>query len=184
VVGDEIIEIIETPMCWRSRYFESDAYRTLFKEYFAQGARRTSAPRPQLTDALFDKAYRVPNAGVPMRYIVIEFEPVFDAADFVRFGRGLFVIRSNVTNRGGIEWVRRNLDERGLRVHELPCICRQPMHIDSTFLPLALGKVLINPDFLDIERLPRILQRWHVLVAPRPDPLDDPVARIRCAARG
>ena len=36
VVGDEIIE---TPTCWRSRHFEGDAYRKLFKEYFAGGAR-------------------------------------------------------------------------------------------------------------------------------------------------
>ena len=32
VVGDEIIE---TPMAWRSRYFEVDAYRPLLKEYTA-----------------------------------------------------------------------------------------------------------------------------------------------------
>ena len=175
VAGDEIIE---TAMCWRSRYFESDAYRSLFKEYFERGARWTSAPRPQLADALFDKTYRVPEAGEPMRYIVNEFEPVFDAADFARCGRDLFVTRSNVTNRGGIEWVRRHLGERGFRVHELPSICRQPMHIDSTFVPLAPGKVLVNPDFLDLERLPPILKRWDVLVAPRPDPVNDAVARI------
>jgi glycine amidinotransferase len=42
VVGDEIIE---TPTCWRSRYFESDAYRKLFKEYFAGGAAATAARR-------------------------------------------------------------------------------------------------------------------------------------------
>ena len=50
VVGDEIIE---SPMCWRTRYFEGDAYRTLFKEYFKAGARWTSAPRPQLLDDLY-----------------------------------------------------------------------------------------------------------------------------------
>ena len=96
VIGDEIIE---TPMCWRSRYFEGDAYRSLFKEYFLSGARWTSAPRPQLTDELFDYDFRVPEPGEPLRYTVNEFEPVFDAADFVRCGRDLFVIRSNVTNR-------------------------------------------------------------------------------------
>jgi glycine amidinotransferase len=31
VIGDEIIE---SPMCRRSRYFEAIAYRSLFKEYF------------------------------------------------------------------------------------------------------------------------------------------------------
>ncbi len=71
VIGDEIIE---SPMCWRSRYFEGDAYRSLFKEYFRNGARWTSAPRPQLTDDLYNYDYRVPNlkAGEPMQFTVNE----------------------------------------------------------------------------------------------------------------
>jgi glycine amidinotransferase len=36
VIGDEIIE---TPMAWRSRYFETHAYRTLLKRYWSEGAR-------------------------------------------------------------------------------------------------------------------------------------------------
>lgn len=99
VVGNEIIE---TPMAWRSRYFEAHAYRTLFKDYFARGARWTSAPSPQLLDDLYDYNYTLPHDGEPMRYVVNEFEPVFDAADFVRCGRDLFVTRSNVTNYSGI----------------------------------------------------------------------------------
>jgi glycine amidinotransferase len=174
VIGDEIIE---TPMCWRSRHFEGDAYRPLFKEYFAAGARWTAAPRPELPDALYDQAYRVPAPGEPMRYVVNEFEPVFDAADFVRCGRDLFVTRSNVTNRSGIEWLRRHLGAR-YRIHEIPSLCRQPMHIDSTFMPLAPGRVLVNPDYCDIERLPRALKGWDILVAPRPDPLSGIMSRI------
>jgi hypothetical protein len=78
VVGDEIIE---TPTCWRSRYFEGDAHRKLFKEYFAGGARWIAAPRPQLPDELYDASYRVPEPEEPIHYITNEFEPVFDAAD-------------------------------------------------------------------------------------------------------
>jgi glycine amidinotransferase len=174
VVGDEIIE---TPMCWRSRYFEGDAYRSLFKEYFMSGARWTSAPRPQLTDDLFDYDFRVPEPGEPLRYTVNEFEPVFDAADFVRCGRDLFVIRSNVTNQLGIEWLRRHLGS-GFRIHEIESRCRQPMHIDSSFMPLAPGKVLINPDYVDTERLPPLFKTWDVLVAPRPDPVEGIMSRI------
>lgn len=174
VIGDEIIE---TPMCWRSRYFEGDAYRNLFKEYFRAGARWTSAPRPQLTDDLYDHDFRVPEKGEPLRYVVNEFEPVFDAADFVRCGRDLFVTRSNVTNLAGIEWLRRHLGD-AYRIHEIPSICRQPMHIDSSFMPLAPGKVLVNPDYVDIERLPAVLKSWDVLVAPRPDPSEGVMAKI------
>lgn len=179
VVGNEIIE---TSMCWRSRHFEGDAYRSLFKDYFRGGARWTSAPRPQLVDALFDYRYRLPAEGEPVRTILTEFEPVFDAADFVRCGRDLFVTRSNVTNLFGIEWLRRHLGE-GFRIHEIPSSCRDPMHIDSTFMPLAPGKVLVNPDYCDVERLPAILKRWDVLVAPRPDPVDGIMSRISmCSA--
>lgn len=175
VVGEEIIE---TPMCWRARQFEGDAYRSLFREYFRAGARWTAAPRPLLTDDLYDADYRIPAPGEPMRYVVNETEPVFDAADFVRCGRDLFCIRSNVTNRAGIEWLRRHLAPAGIRIHELPNLCRQPMHIDSTFMPLAPGKALVNPDYLDLERLPPLLRRWDLLVAPRPDPVDDWMSRI------
>ena len=174
VVGDEIIE---SPMCWRTRYFEGDAYRTLFKEYFRAGARWTSAPRPQLLDDLYDDAYRAPVEGEPMRYTINEWEPVFDAADFVRCGRDLFVTISNVTNRFGVEWLRRHLGP-GFQIHEIPSLCRQPMHIDSTFLPLAPGKVLVNPDYCDIDRLPAALKRWDVLIAPRPDPVEGVMAKI------
>ncbi|TGD96433.1 amidinotransferase [Methylobacterium nonmethylotrophicum] len=176
VIGDEIIE---SPMCWRSRYFEGDAYRSLFKEYFRAGARWTSAPRPQLTDELYNYDYRVPNlkAGEPMQFTVNEFEPVFDAADFVRCGRDLFVTRSNVTNLMGIEWLRRHLGP-GFRIHEIESRCPQPMHIDSSFMPLAPGKVLVNPDYIDVEKLPAVLKTWDVLIAPRPDPVEGFMSKI------
>jgi glycine amidinotransferase len=167
VIGDEIIE---TPMAWRCRYFEANAYRTLFKEYFANGARWTAAPRPELSDELYDPRYTPPAKGEPMRYVITEFEPVFDAADFIRCGRDIFVIRSNVTNASGIEWMRRHLGD-AYRLHELECRCRTPMHVDSSFMPLAPGKVLVNPEYMDVAKLPPLFQSWEVIVAPRPDPL-------------
>jgi hypothetical protein len=52
VVGEEIIE---APMCWRSRFFEYRAYRDLMKEYFHAGATWTVAPKALMDDALYDK---------------------------------------------------------------------------------------------------------------------------------
>jgi len=175
VVGDEIIE---TPMAWRSRYFEAYAYRRLFKEYFERGARWTAAPRPELRDELFDYQWVPPEEGPPTRYMVTEWEPVFDAADFVRCGRDIFGIRSNVTNAAGFAWLRRHLGDR-YRVHEIAHRCRNPMHIDSTFLPLAPGKVLVNPDYIDPSSLPPMFKSWDVLVAPRPDPVPRSAWRFR-----
>ncbi|MFD9453613.1 amidinotransferase [Streptomyces sp. NPDC059985] len=174
VIGDEIIE---TPMAWPCRYFETHSYRTLLKDYFRRGARWAAAPKPQLTDELFEPDFRPPEPGEPMRYVVTEFEPVFDAADFVRAGRDLFVTRSNVTNRIGIEWLRRHLGP-GYRVHEIESRCRTPMHIDTTFMPLAPGKVLVNPDYVDVDRLPGILAGWDVLIAPEPDPIGEAVLKL------
>ncbi len=51
VIGDEIIE---APMAWRSRFFEYRVYRRLVKEYFQQGAKWTTAPKPQMSEDLYD----------------------------------------------------------------------------------------------------------------------------------
>ncbi|MEV0322443.1 amidinotransferase [Streptomyces sp. NPDC050658] len=174
VIGDEIIE---TPMAWPCRYFETHSYRAILKDYFRRGARWTAAPRPQLTDSLFEPDFSLPEADEPMRYILTEFEPVFDAADFVRAGRDLFVTRSNVTNRMGIAWLRRHLGP-GYRIHEIESRCRAPMHIDTTFLPLAPGKVLVNPEYIDVDRLPDVLSSWDVLVAPEPNPIDASLLKL------
>jgi glycine amidinotransferase len=167
VIGDEIIE---TPMAWPCRYFETHSYRPLLKDYFQRGARWTSAPKPELTDALFDPNFQLPEKGEPLRYILTEFEPVFDAADFFRCGRDLFVTRSNVTNLSGIEWLRRHLGPE-YRIHEIESRCPNPMHIDTTALPLAPGKLLVNPEYIDVDRLPEVFKSWDILVAPEPDPI-------------
>ena len=169
VVGDEIIE---TPMAWPCRYFETHSYRRILKDYFRRGARWSAAPKPQLTDELFDPDFKLPEKGQPLSYILTEFEPVFDAADFFRCGRDIFVTRSNVTNLLGIEWLRRHLGP-GYRVHEIESRCPNPMHIDTTILPLGPGKLLINPEYVDPDRLPDILKGWDILVAPDPDPITD-----------
>ncbi|MDI3387601.1 amidinotransferase [Streptomyces sp. B-S-A8] len=174
VIGDEIIE---TPMAWPCRSYETDSYRPLLKEYFRGGARWTAAPRPQLTDELFVPGFRPPGPGEEMRYILTEFEPVFDAADFVRAGRDLFVTRSNVTNATGIDWLRRHLGP-GFRIHEIESSCRTPMHIDTTFLVLAPGKALINPEYVNPDRLPAALDSWDILIAPEPEPIDGKLLKL------
>ena len=56
VVGDEIIE---APMAWRSRFFEYRAYRPLLKEYFKGGAKWTTAPKPLMSEDLYDQVMTV-----------------------------------------------------------------------------------------------------------------------------
>lgn len=160
VIGNEIIE---APMPWRSRYFEINSYRPLMKHYFNQGARWTSAPKPQLNDSSFDYSFEDPTSMEDMRYAITEFEPLFDAADFTRCGRDIFYQKSNVTNQFGVDWLRRHLND-AYNFHEIKPNDTHPMHIDATFVPLAPGKVLVNPERMD--RLPDVLKHWDMLVAP------------------
>ena len=162
VVGDEVIEV---PMAWRSRYFETFAFRSLMKEYFDKGARWSSAPKPQLKDELYNDAYIDPGKSGKMVYALTEAEPVFDAADFARCGYDIFAQRSNVTNLMGIQWLQRHLGPK-YRIHVLEVEDSKPMHIDTTFMPLAPGVVLVNPE--KVRTLPAILSGWKVLETPRP----------------
>ena len=167
VIGNEIIE---TPMADRARYFESWAYRSLLTEYFKAGAHWTAAPKPQLTENLYDLNYQQKSkTDGKARYVVTEIEPTFDAADFVRCGRDIFGQRSHVTNQLGIDWLQRHLGD-DYRVHTIENQSPYAIHIDTTFMPLAPGKVLISPDYVDVNHLPEVLKKWDILVAPEPIP--------------
>ncbi len=73
VVGDEIIE---APMAWPSRAFESRAYRRLIKGYFRGGARWTAAPSPQRAADLYAPHNRARGFDVQAGgSVVTEFEP-------------------------------------------------------------------------------------------------------------
>lgn len=150
VVGDAIVE---APMSWRCRYHEIDAFRPLVKSWFRQGARWLPAPKPQLPDELWD------DDGV-----LTEWEPVFDAADFLRFGDCLVGQRSHVTNAFGIEWLRRAVEPE-FRVLEIEVDDPHAMHIDATIAPLAPGRLLVNPQ----RYVPNgCFDGWEVRAAPPP----------------
>lgn len=160
VIGNEIIE---SPLAWRSRYYEIHAYRRLLKDYFKRGAKWTSAPKPQLTDELYQSEYNETLYGEEAEYAITEFEPTFDAADFIRCGKDLFVQKSNVTNDFGIEWLRRHLGPT-YQIHELQFHDSHPMHIDGTFMPLAPGHLLVNPE--RVKTIPPLFKNWNIMFAP------------------
>lgn len=159
--------IVEAPMAWRTRYFEGYAYRDLMNEYFKAGAKWISAPKPSMADDFYDSAY---DSGHPVKngykqFVIKNDEIAFDAADFVRCGKDVFVQKSNVTNELGIEWVRRHISP-DFSVHEVEFDDLHPMHIDTTIVPLAPGKILINPSW--VKKLPPIFDSWEILVPPEP----------------
>jgi glycine amidinotransferase len=157
VVGNTIIE---APMSWRCRYHEVDAYRSLIKSFFRRGAHWLAGPRPQLKNDLFTTDLEI---ELDAAWAVTEFEPVFDAADFVRFGRDIVVQKSHVTNEFGIQWFERALG-LAFRVHRVEVNDPHAMHIDATMLPLAPGRLLVNPERF----VPNDLFRgWDILHTPK-----------------
>jgi glycine amidinotransferase len=158
-------EIIECPLAWRSRYCETFGYRSLLKEYFKEGARWSASPKPELKDELYDYEWTEPKYNESIRLVINEFEPTFDAADFIRCGRDIFAQKSNVTNDFGIEWLRRHLGDK-YRIHVFEFNDLHPMHIDATLAPMAPGKLLINPD--RVLKVPKIFKGWDVFHAPKP----------------
>lgn len=159
VFGDEIVE---ATMSWKSRYFEFLAYRDLVMSYYRRGARWTTAPRPRLAEA----SYR-PTCRRGAEYVLTEHEPLFDAADISRMGRDVFVQKSHTTNDFGIEWLTRHLGDR-YRVHKVEFHDYRAIHIDATFVPLAPGRALVNPD-RPFQVVPEVLRtgRWELLTPPR-----------------
>lgn len=159
--------MVEAPMAWKTRYFEAFAYHPLLLEYFQKGARWLPAPKSTMDERFFDKNYdpEKPYIGDQKQFPISNIEVAFDAADFVRFGRDVLVQRSHVTNSLGIEWVRRHIGPE-FRVHEVEFDDPHPMHIDTTIVPLAPGKILINPYW--VKKLPAMFDSWDVLVAPPP----------------
>ncbi len=164
VIGNQIIE---TPMCSRSRFFETRAYRKLWKEYAISGAHIVAAPRPLLSDNLYNPNYTAPDSPTP--YVLTNIEPVFDAADFIRCGRDIIGQLSHVTNQAGVDWLQRHLGE-DYTIHLIQSLDPKPMHIDTTMALLAPGKVLVNPTFTDVNKLPKIFKNWDILIAPNPVP--------------
>ena len=159
--------MVEAPMAWRTRYFESFAYRALLREYFDKGARWLPAPKARMDERFFNSSYNPdePYIDGVKQSPITDAEIAFDAADFVRFGADILAQRSHVTNRSGIEWVRRHIGQE-FRVHEVEFDDPHPMHIDTTIVPLAPGKLLINPSWVSV--LPKLFDTWDVLVAPPP----------------
>lgn len=164
VIGDTMIE---APMAWRSRYFEIYAYRQLLSEYFKDGARWLAAPKGSMRDSFYNASYdpNVPEIDGKRQFVVSEEEVAFDAADFFRCGKDVFVQKSNVTNAMGIEWVRRQLDD-DFSVHEVQFDDEHPMHIDTTVVPLCPGKLLINPSW--VSEIPEQFKDWEIIKAPEP----------------
>lgn len=151
--------IIETPMVFRARFFETIAYKPLLLEYLLSGARWLSAPKPRLHDETY-VLDRVPQGGETV-HALADLEPVFDAANVLRLGRDLLYLVSDSGNRLGARWLQALLGDR-YRVH----VCEDiysGVHLDSTLALIRPGLVVANGERVTRDNLPAALGGWDVV---------------------
>jgi scyllo-inosamine-4-phosphate amidinotransferase 1 len=159
-IGDTIFE---TPMPLRSRYFETLAYKKIFKKYFNNGSGWISAPKPELADELYDRT----DLSKPT---LTEYEIAFDAANVIKCGKDIFYLVSNSGNRLGAKWLQSTLGDK-YTVHVMDDIYAY-VHVDTTILPLAAGTVLLNPSRVNENNLPEYFRNWKKIWAT--DPVETP----------
>jgi len=148
--------IIEAPMVLRARFFETFSYKDIMVEYLKSGASWISAPKPRLTDDM----YNLLDLFKPL----CNNEPAFDAANVLRVGKDLLYLISSSGNDLGCQWLKNTLGEE-YSVH--PCYnLFDYVHIDSTISLLRPGLVLINPTRVNQANLPNILKDWDVIFSP------------------
>ena len=148
-------EILEATMSQRSRWYEYLCYRPLLEQYFKEDPnfKWEAAPKPRLTDRTYKKNYwqkwetlsddEKEWATQNRDWVLTEEEPCFDAADIGRAGKDIFVYNSAVTNRAGVDWLRRHFPDLRIRAvwfHE-----PNPYHIDATFILVRPGLALKSP---------------------------------------
>jgi len=173
-------EILEATMSHRSRWFEYLCYRPLFERYYAEDPnfRWEAAPKPRLTERTYKKDWHKTwnqlsdeerwKKAEESDWIITEVEPLFDAADVVRFGKDLFVQYSMVTNDAGIRWLRSHFPNH--RIHKVRYREFQPWHMDSTLVPVRPGLVICNPFRKTLNpNVTELLEKngWEIIWAPK-----------------
>jgi glycine amidinotransferase len=152
-------ELIEAPGSRRARFYEYLNYRPVFERYFKEDPEFlwSAAPKPRLTDESFVRNYYENHYNVwteeekqqrllDCNFRLTEKEPLWDAADVSRFGKDLFLQPSVVTNRGGVDWIKRHFAALGIRVHSVQFQNDlDPWHIDVNIVPIRPGLCTYNP---------------------------------------
>jgi glycine amidinotransferase len=171
-------------MSKRSRFFEFLAYRDIMVELWKHDRKMKwcVAPKPSMSDQMYDNSFWTISEEERLQrmrsynFVAKNDEPIFDAADITRVGKDIFIQESMTTNKAGIEWLQRDLQDN-VRVHPLHFPDDPyPTHIDASFIPLrppttgSSGLVLINPDRPPVvsEVQMWLDNDWELLVAPQP----------------
>lgn len=178
-------EILECPMSIRARWYEYLCYRPLLREYFKADPEFlwSAAPKGRLAEDSYESGYYENFANVwtedekmaramQKRWHLTEVEPLFDAADGMRFGKDIFWMHSAVTNNSGMDWIKRHFAARGIRVHGLLFGGEsRHWHIDVLLTPLRPGLCMVNPEWEVVNpEFYQLMKRndWELIPAKRP----------------
>lgn len=177
IIGNEILE---TSPQIRSRYFENDLLKPIFLEYFKKGSNWTSSPKAMMLDSSFDLSYIISKGDInPDHYKKKEteydygYEIMFDGAQCLRFGKDIIMNVSTENHLLGFKWLANHFKH-----YHFHSISMADNHIDSTFIPLRPGVLLVNPMKFKIEQLPASLQKWDIINAPEPDSTNNPYKNL------
>ncbi len=169
VIGDTVIV---SPSPSQFRYFEPNAFYDIWYQYFEDGFKWITAPKPRLIGEYIIPYYRDGYVEMTREDILqrkhmggriekfhklLEEEILFDAASTIRLGRDLIYLVSNTGNYKGAKWLQSILG-RDYKVHTVTSY--RASHIDSTILPLRPGLVLINSARVNRDTCPDILKSW------------------------
>lgn len=143
--------VIECPMIYRARQFESAAYQKIRRKAIIDNAKWISAPRPAL---LTQDTYVQDN-----KIVLNEREPMFDAANILRHNNDILYLVSNTGNRLGAQWLQ-NILGTNYRVHLIEDVYAYA-HIDSTISILRDGLVLLNGSRVTEANCPDFFKSWE-----------------------
>jgi scyllo-inosamine-4-phosphate amidinotransferase 1 len=153
-VGDTIIE---APMPLRARSRECSAYTRLRVACVESGSKWIAAPPPRLLDEIY-------NLSDLEDLALRNLEPVFDAANLLRVGRDIVYLVSAGANELGAAWLQTALGDD----YRVDC-CHglyDSTHIDTTIALLRPGLVLLNPERVTRENMPKVFRDWEHLWCP------------------
>jgi glycine amidinotransferase/scyllo-inosamine-4-phosphate amidinotransferase 1 len=165
VINDKVIA---TPMTLRHRSNEAETCKSLFDPNHW-----VDAPKPKLLDSIYQRD----DLSIPT---LLDGEPVFDAANVIKHNNDLLYLVSNTGNKDGAKWLENYCKEtfgNEYNVHLAEEVYAY-IHIDTTFVFLGEGKVLLNPTRVNENNMPQLFndQNFDKIWAPEPYPtqvLDD-----------
>lgn len=154
-------KVLATPMTLRQRQFEAETCKPLIHP-----DHWIDLPKPKLGDEMYNRN------DLSRPTLMDGPEPIFDAANIIKSGYDILYLVSNTGNKAGAtflgNFLRENFDPK-YKVHTAENVYAY-IHIDTTFVFLREGLVLLNPSRVNDKNMPQFLKGWDKVWAPEPYP--------------